>query len=309
MNPVASVSETFDATQPRPNFLIAGVPKAGTTSLYEYLRQHPQIFMPEHAKEPCYFVHGFGIEKWEKYIRLFKSAGEKKTIGEASSVYCFAKESPAWIKAVLGEIKIIILLRNPANRAFSLYGWMVREGYEDAPTFAEALDREADRLKDLKFQAESPQFLADYLYFTTGFYFEQIDRYLEIFGRDRVKVYLFEEFIKQPLAICQDVFRFLEVDDHFVPNLEVHNEGRIPKSIAFQYWLRSKMPRRQRGVLQKLQAKILWGLMDLNVRCGAKPQPDRALLDSMTVRYREDIERLQVLLDRDFSVWFKRKSG
>ena len=193
---------------PLPNFFIAGVPKAATTSLHEYLKQHPQIFMSDY-KEPNYFVRGSGVEKWGDYLALFKDAGGKKAIGESSAAYCYCEESPGWIKSSLGDVKIIIILRNPASRAFSLYGWMVREGYEDAPTFAEALEREPVRLHDPVFRVQCPQFFPDYLYFTTGLYFEQVSRYIETFGRDRVKIYLFEEFVKQPALICQDAFRFV----------------------------------------------------------------------------------------------------
>jgi hypothetical protein len=303
MKQATTKSEALDTHQPRPNFFIAGVPKAGTTSLYEYLRQHPQIFMPGNSKEPCYFVHGYGVEKWDDYLSLFKNAGDKKAIGESSSVYCYCEESAGWIKSALGDVKIIILLRNPARRAFSLYGWMVREGYEDAPTFAEALEREPVRLQDRLFRSQCPQFFPDYLYFTTGLYFEQVNRCFETFGRERVKVYIFEEFIKQPVTVCQDVFRFLEVDASFVPKLEVHNEGRIPKSIAWQYWLRAEQVRQRPFFPRKWRRSSIKRLTAWNIRLGSKPQAEKQLLEALTVRYRENIERLEKLLGRDLSIW------
>jgi hypothetical protein len=290
--------------QPCPNFFIAGVPKAGTTSLHEYLKQHPQIFMPDY-KEPNYFIRGNGVEKWEDYLALFKDAVGKKAIGESSAGYCYCEESPGWIKSVLGNVKIIILLRNPASRAFSLYGWMVREGYEDAPTFAEALERELVRLHDSVFRAQCPQFFPDYLYFTTGLYFEQVSRYIETFGRDRVKIYLFEEFIKQPIAVCQDVFRFLEVDAGFVPKMGIYNEGRIPKSIGLQYWLRAELLRRRRFIPHTWRIKLVERLMERNVCRGSKPQPDKIFMEALTDRYRQNIGQLQTLLGRDLSGWIK----
>jgi len=299
------MSKTPDTIQPRPNFFIAGVPKAGTTSLHEYLKQHLQIFMPDY-KEPNYFVHGNGVEKWEDYLALFKNAGGKKAVGESSAAYCYCEESPGWIKSVLGDVKIIILLRNPARRAYSLYGWMVREGYEDAPTFAEALERETARLHDPVFQANCQQFFPDYLYFKTGLYFEQVSRYFETFGRDRVKIYLFEEFIKQPVAICQNVFRFLEVDAGFTPKLELHNEGRIPESIGLQYRLRAELLRRRRFVPRAWRIRLVERLMERNIRRGSKPQADQQLLDALTERYRQDIEKLQTLLGRNLSGWMNK---
>ena len=258
-------------------------------------------------KEPHFFVKGYGYENWEQYLKLFRDAGGKKAIGESSAGYSYCEESPGWIKSVLGDVKIIILLRNPARRAFSLYGWMVREGYEDAPTFAEALERETVRLKDPAFRAQCPQYFPDYLYFTTGIYYEQINRYFETFGRDRVKVYLFEEFIKQPVPICQEVFRFLEVDDSFVPKMELHNEGRIPKSIALQFWLRGKiMNRKRRSSLRKRINRLIERAMEWNIRRGSKPTPDLKQLETLTESYRQDIERLQSRLGRDLSGWMKK---
>jgi hypothetical protein len=307
MEHLTAAQKKIDTIQPRPNFFIAGVPKAGTTSLHEYLRQHPQVFMPDY-KEPNYFVRGNGVEKWDDYLSLFKDAGGKKAIGESSAGYCYCEESPGWIKSSLGDVKIIILLRNPASRAFSLYGWMVREGYEDAPTFAEALEREPVRLHDPAFRAQCPQFFPDYLYFTTGLYFEQVRRYIETFGRDRVKIYLFEEFIKQPVPICRDIFRFLEVDDSFTPKMELHNEGRIPKSVALQFRLRAELARRRRFIPHAWRIKLVEHWMKRNVQRGNKPQPDKKLLKALTDRYRQDVERVQTLLGRDLSGWMK-KSG
>jgi hypothetical protein len=180
---------------------------------------------------------------------------------------------------------------------------MVREGYEDAPTFAEALEREPGRLQDPSFRTQCPQFYPDYFYFTAGLYFEQVRRYIETFGRDRVKVYLFEEFVKQPVPICQDAFRFLEVDPGFVPKIEVHNEGRAPESIALQYYLRAELLKAQHKPNQAAATQTLERLMEWNVSRGNKPQPDKQLLQALTDRYRQDIQRLESLLQRDLSAW------
>jgi hypothetical protein len=297
-----TIATENDMSQPRPNFLIAGAAKSGTTSLHEYLGQHPQIFMSAN-KEPHYFVRGYGIEKWDDYLSLFKNAGSKKAVGESSTGYLFCEESPEWIKSTLGQIKIILLLRNPAKRAFSLYGWMAREGYEDAGTFEEALNRESLRAQVPAFREQCPQFYPDYLYFTTGLYFEQVSRYVETFGRDWVKIYLFEDFIRQPVAICRNACEFLEVNSGFTPKLEVHNEGRFPASIAFQYWLRTKARRRLGFIPAKIRRKLIQALMGQNISRGGKLQPDQKLLDTLMARYLENIGKLEKYLDRDLSVW------
>jgi len=260
------------------------------------------------VKEPNYFIKGSGYEDWEQYLKLFHDAVDKDAIGESSAGYSYRQESPGWIKSVLGDVRVIMLLRNPSHRAFSLYGWMVREGCEDAPTFAEALEREEARMNDPTFRERCPHFFDDYLYFTTGFYYEQVSRYFETFGRDRVKVFLFEEFISHPLTVCHEIFRFLGIDDSFVPEMEIHNKGRIPKSITLQSWLRSRSTGPSRWpVMGSLTGRIAALAMEWNVRLGGKSSPDAELMESLTEAYRDDIKRLEILMGRDLSLWLRKR--
>lgn len=296
-------------TSPRPNFLIGGTAKSGTTSLYEYLRQHPQIFMPAENKEPHYFVHGYGIEGWKQYMAFFKDAAGKAAVGEASTWYLYCEESPKWIHAILGDIKIIFLLRNPAKRAFSLYVWMLREGYEDAETFAEALEREPARMADPSFRNRCPQFYPGYFYFNSGLYFEQIRRYLDVFGREQVKVCLFEDFVEQPEAVCRDICEFIGVSTDFTPQIDVHNEGRIPASIPLQYFLRTRADRFVRFLPRHARRRWIKRWMERNVRKGRKPVQDPQLLSMLTARYRKNIIQLEDLLGLDLSRWLKTATG
>ena len=288
-------------SQPRPNFLVVGAAKAGTTSLHDYLGQHPEIFMSAN-KEPHYFVRDYGVEKLEDYLALFKGAEGKKAIGESSTLYLFCEESPEWIKSELGPIKIIVVLRNPARRAFSLYGWMVREGYEDATTFDEALQREQARLSDANFRGTCPQFYVDYLYFTSGLYAAQVRRYLEVFGRRNVRIFLFEDFVKAPVGTCREIFEFLNVQTNFIPNTGHFNEGRMPRSIPLQFWLRNRCHRLPfpRAWRQKLVSQ----LMELNLRRGPAPQADPVVQRTLIDRYRDNLRQLEGLIERDLSKWY-----
>jgi len=287
----------------KPNFLIAGASKAGTTSLHEYLAQHPDVFMSS-FKEPNYFVPGYGYDKWEDYLGLFSSARGEKAVGESSTGYLYCKESPSWIKSVLGDVKIILILRNPARRAASLYWWMVREGYEDAPTFSRAVELESLRAQDPKFRLNCPQFYPDYLYYATGLYSKQARRYLEIFGRENVRIYIFEEFAKAPVAVCRDIFDFLGVNPEFEPTIAVHNEGRLPASTRLQFWLRNRAPRYLRLLPGRLRRKFLAQLMAFNTQRGSTPIPDPLIENRLLERYRDDIRELERILDRDLSFWF-----
>jgi sulfotransferase family protein len=287
----------------KPNFLIAGTAKAGTTSLHDYLSQHPDVYMST-FKEPNYFVPGYAYDDWTKYLALFADARGEKAVGESSTGYLQCEESPALIKSALGNVKIILMLRNPARRAASLYWWMVREGYEDAPSFAKALELEPARMQSRNFKETSPELYVWYFYCATGLYSEQVRRFLETFGSENVRIYLFEEFARDPLAICREIFDFLEVDPTFKPTIAVHNEARIPASARLQFWLRTKAPRYLRFVPGGLRRKLLALLMALNTRLGSTPQRDLETESRLLERYRDDIRKLEQLLDRDLSIWF-----
>jgi hypothetical protein len=290
---VKSRSELRDHTLP--NFLIVGAAKCGTTSLHNYLAQHPDVFMPA-AKEPHYFVNGYGWDL-EGYLGLFRGAGSKAARGEASTGYLYSPESPAWIRTVLGPVKIIILLRDPAERAWSLYKWMVMEGYENAPTFEAALRLESARMHDDGWRESCPEFVPDYLYFDSGLYYRQVERYYGAFGRDNVKVFRFEELASAPEEVCRQVFRFLGVTDSFRPKYEVHNVGRLPRSAALQYWLRNRARR------FRLRPRLVNGLWRANLWLGSRGTKPRAAIAELTERYREDLSALEALLGWDLSAW------
>jgi len=292
----------FEVACYKPNFLIVGAPRSGTTSLYEWLRQHPQVFMPDYKehKEPSYFVNGYGIEDLDSYLSLFEEASGKLAIGEASTHYLYCKESAEWIKSVLGSIKIIIMLRNPVERAFSLYIWMVQEGFEDARTFEDALAREPERIQSSEFQRNCPVFFADYLYYHTGLYFEPVKRYFDIFGRSNVRVYLLDDLGSDPRTLCRDVFEFLGVDTRFAPDLKAHNRGVKPRSIRLQYWLRTKV---RDSIIERFLPRT--ALMALNVRLGTRPKMHPATLRTLQQRYRDNVTELAKLLDKDLSSWIE----
>jgi len=296
-----------------PNFLIVGAAHAGTTSLYFYLRQHPEIFMPTDPKnkEPMYFVSADApIKDLDTYLQLFRGAQGKKAIGEASTAYLYCEESPARIKSVLGRIKIIIILRDPAKRAFSNYNWMIRQGWEDAATFEEGLRRESVRRDDPHFRDHClANYLDDYLYFSTGLYFQQVKRYVETFGKERVRIYLFEEFVKNPQAVCHDIFDFLGVDSIFTPVISVYNEGRRPLSVTLQSWVQGVAMGRKtchplRLVPKAHRGMLLRQIKNVNAHWGKKLHISPIMYQQLSQRYLPDIKKLEELLGRDLSVWY-----
>jgi hypothetical protein len=279
----------------RPNFLIVGAARSGTTSLYEWLRQHPQVFMPC-WKEPTFFVNGYGLKDWSKYISLFSPGAGKTAIGEASVAYLASPESPRQIAKALGSPRIIIILRDPVRRAMSLYAWMMMEGYESSANFEAALAAEPRRISDPDFVGTCRQHFRDYYYFGSGLYSQQVERYLSVFDKSRVRFYLFEELVKDSAALFADVCRFLDIDPSFTPTLEAKNQGRIPRWKKMQYALRAVRSRRRLGGLAFVA-------MELNRKLGAAPQMNSATEHLLRERYRKDIMRLADMVGRDLSAW------
>src|ERR1700693_2394465 len=185
-----------------PNFFIVGAPKAGTTSLYEYLRRVPGVYMSP-IKEPHYFntikivtVSALPpIRDKAKYLSLFQGVKDEVAIGEATAAYLRDPETPKRIRDVVPDARIVMILRDPVERAFSHYLAYIREGSEPL-SFQEALR------KDLKQDA----------YLAPGFYAQQVKRYLDAFGSERVKMLIFEEFIHDTNGAVSDVLKFLGVN-------------------------------------------------------------------------------------------------
>jgi hypothetical protein len=213
-----------------PNFFIIGAQKAGTTSLYYYLKQHPQVYMSP-RKEP-HFFKGMHSEYRKRgrslppvtdlgdYQALFEGVTDEKAIGEASASYLYSPKAPALIKRSIPDAKLIAVLRNPADRAYSNYLYCVKMGREPLASFAEALQAEEKRIRE--------NWGPLWHYRQKGFYYSQVKRYFDVFGQDQVKVYLYDDLRGKPSSMLGDIFRFLDVDETFVPDLSIeHNTAGI----------------------------------------------------------------------------------
>ncbi len=290
------------ASEVLPNFIVVGAAKAGSTSLYHWLKQHPDVFMPE-WKEPCYFVNNYGVREWAEYVSLFQPGKGKKAIGEASATYLANPISPQWIYEKLGDVKIVIVLRSPADRSFSLYRHGLQYGYETIPTFEEALTEEESRLQSDTFIEKNPHYYLDYAYFNSGLYYEQVKRYLDVFSQ--VKIYLFEDLVGSPKQTYRDLCLFLGIDDGFVPDFKHHNASIVPRFINAQFVFRKyyKAYRFRPGVFAFIISNLTLSMMNLNLKIGAdlKLHPD--MKNKLKAAYRSDILTLGGLINRDLSKW------
>jgi len=206
----------------KPNFMVVGAQKAGTTSLYHYLNQHEDIFMPS-PKE----LHFFDTDKpisstrFNRYLKKFKTQKTYLGKGEATPIYMFYPETLEKIKSFLPQLKIIIVVRNPTRRAYSHYWYEVTRGWENED-FIDAISRSSN---------ESELYLRHHSYVERSLYSNQLERSYRIFGRENVLVIKFEELISSPLTVTNSVLEFINPNIKPMNSVESspRNVARLPK--------------------------------------------------------------------------------
>ncbi|MGR3279804.1 sulfotransferase family protein [Acaryochloris marina NIES-2412] len=297
-----------------PNFLIIGAGKSATTSLYYYLKQHPQIFTSP-RKEPRFFAFegeklSFGdpssstvncVTDLEVYRSLFKQVSNEIAIGEASTWYLSSYKAPKRIYHHIPNVKLIAILRDPVERAYSHFLHLLRDKVEPITDFKQAMSAEDIRIQN--------NWSPHWHYKQQGFYYLHLQRYFDLFERDQIRVYLYEDFINNPLEVLQDIFHFLDVEETFIPNMSIkYNTSGLPKSKNLHQFLMKRFWRNKQSRTtldrflslnfnQYIQAKII----QLNLN--QKPQLSPKLRVSFIEEYREDILKLQDLIKRDLSSW------
>jgi len=309
-----SRAATAGASTTMPNFLMIGAAKAGTTSLWRQLNQHPEVFM--HPKKQLNFFalegedlsfRGVGpedpalhsITTIEAYREQFHGVAGEAAIGEASNLYLYNPRAAERIHTYLPDVKLIAILRHPADRAYSRFLHLVREGREQITDFSRALDEEEGRVRG--------NWYPDFHYLRMGLYHEQLERYFDRFPREQIKIYLQEDLKSDPLGVLRDLFRFLNVDDAFVPDTSIeYNVSGIPKNRALHLLLR-KM-RKARPFVEPLlpdrqRRRILRVASNVHNRNLTKPRLSPEMRERLIEAYREDTSKLERLIKRDLSAW------
>jgi Sulfotransferase domain len=303
-------------TEPRmtlPNFLIIGAGKAGTTSLYQYLNQHPEVFLSA-VKETNFFVYegqnpqilqhslstDFPIRSLDAYCALFRDAAGAKAVGEASPRYLFDPMAASRIRRRLPGVRLVAILRNPVDRAYSAYSMFVRDGHERR-SFRQAI---ADAERGIYDGA--PRFGQKH-YVGQGYYAKHLQPYFDLFDRSQITVPLFEDLHTDGVGLMRRLFGFLDVDDSFVPDTSLrHNRSGKPRNRLLQPLLhKSVLTRTARrllpGPLRRRAEAVQRAWRDGLAQAAPPLSPEvRALL---TAKYRDDILALQDLIRRDLSHW------
>jgi Sulfotransferase domain len=290
----------------KPDFFIVGAPKCGTTALYSYLKSHPEVFMSL-IKEPQFFAEETisdpqAIRSFGDYRELFAGATTERRVGEASTAYVSSRCAPGRIKSFQPDTQIIIMLRHPVDMMYSLHGTLYSGGVEAIAGFAEAL-RQDEREK-----ADGPRLSGRHVeppYRLMAAYASQVERYFQVFGRDRVCVLLYDDFKAQPSRVFRSVLRFLDLSTDFEPRFCVVNPSPQARSKAVQKLLR-KPPSSVHSLVHailpvSIRRFIGESLMKLNDR--ALPPIDPALRLRLIADFEPEVRRLSRLLGRDLSAW------
>lgn len=306
-----------------PDFFIVGAPKCGTTSLAYYLRQHPQIFMPEnevHFLSPDFPVHR-EVKTWEHYTSLFENAPSDAIVGEKSISYLYSRCALEKIKKHNPNAKIIIMLRNPIDMMYSLYLHSLRSGVEVARSFEEALSLEPYRLRGLKVPKGIPG-TGGLFYRRLAHYYQYIERYLREFPRENVLIIIFEEFFSDVENEFKKVLQFLGVDPTFnLSRYPAQNVGKKVKNprlytflmgvflrlpiLVFGDYRKKIFPQTFREKVKQIRTRIA-NLMLEDVREKDIPEELRFQLEA---EFLPEAVALSTILKKDIvKIWFKNKT-
>lgn len=309
-----------------PNFFLAGAPKAGTTTLYHELVQHPDVYMSP-IKEPSYFAAEARLERMEPryravlrrqeqevrdgleagiegyhtrglvtqledYLRLFAQARGERAIGEASVCYLWSRTATSSILEVSPQARFLMILRNPVERAFSQYLHAVSDGHVSS-TFREHI---CASLEHNGLMGPLHPFLE------FGLYGEQLERMYRLVPRERVGVWLYEDTVRDRAAFLREVFRFLDVDPGFQPqSTKRHYRVEVPRSLGATRWLKRSglwsVLRNATSQTTRERAKRLLYRKRSEVEMGAEER--RFLVEY----YRKDVTKLEQILGRDLAAW------
>jgi hypothetical protein len=294
-----------------PNFLVIGAAKAGTTSLRDYLGQHPQIFLPGWG-EPSFFAHegervdfkGPGDDEWTfvteraAYLRLFEGAAGHRAVGEISPRYLYFPKAPERIHHQLPAARLVAILRHPVDRAYSHF--LMNRGRECEPIadFARAVREEGRRL--------AAGWGWDWCYVGAGRYHEQLRRYYERFPAEQIRVFLYEDYRGDPDRFFDELFAFLGVDPAFRPDTRVkRREAGSPRSLLMRRALAGRTAWKAAAaalVPRAVKRRAKAGLTALNT---TRPEPlsptlRRRLFDE---HFADDAAALAELIGRDLGHW------
>ncbi len=318
-----------------PNFLVCGAAKCGTTALWVWLDEHPEILMAS-LKEPRYFTrdgckadlyHPSGANapgQFDKGLEWYQSlynnealirdsykpeyggdsegaggrasVGESlgiRAVGEATTLYFTAEDSPRLINEIVADAKIVILLRNPVERVLSHY-WHDRRYGWNLPEFSKMIRKDGPVRNH---------------YFLHSYFRANLSRYLEVFDQSNIRVYIYEEFFKNPSAALPDLYEFIGVDEKFMPP-SINARYNVASTARFSYLQRMMMGRYAAKLAKMVPSRMKSPLANLRqhlVRLNSKPSPYSDLAESdrwfLNDYFAGEIRFIEEFLGRPVESW------
>jgi hypothetical protein len=283
----------------KPNLFIVGAPRCGTTSLWSYLKDHPDIFMSA-EKELYFFDSDLRPAGWrgpspDQYLANFSAAGGRKIIGEATPSYLRSERAPKEIKAFNPAAQIIIMLRNPVDVMHSLHSSALYSP-EPVTDFEAAVEADARR--------SGPERIG-YHEFTD--FPKQVRRYFDLFGRANVHIIIFDDLKENPGSAYRNTLRFLKVDEGFVPEFTIVNANasvrylRLQRNLAHPPGVLREIARAL--VPQLLRTRIKRSLLDSNLVVRPRAPMDLRFRRRLQKEFEPQVEQLSKLIGRDLSAW------
>jgi hypothetical protein len=297
----------------KPNFFIVGAPKCGTTSLWSYLKGHPEIYMP--SLKELYFFDGDLWEKrrerpWaqlnggrepslEQYLGCFSAAAGQTGIGEATPSYLRSLRAPAEIKAFSPGAQIIIMLRNPVDLMYALHSQSVRGSWEPIGDFETALEADPKR------RSEDVQGYRGYRNFAN--FPEQVQRYFDLFGRENVHTIIYDDLKESADIVGRDTLRFLGVRLDLAAEFPRENPNKNVRSMRLQTML-LRQPRALRVIARLLtprwlRSRVEHGILKSNMVVRPRPPMKAELRRRLQKEFEPKVDQLSAILGRDLSGW------
>lgn len=292
-----------------PNFLIIGAQKAGTTAMLNYLSLHPDVFIARDKEVSCFYEDKVYNKRFKKYSYEYYFSGwnGQKLMGNApvNTMY-FARESARNIKKLAPSIKLIAILRNPIDRAYSAYWYFTRYGLEKR-SFEVALRDEDDIINQGTFFER-----CNFTYIDHGFYYYQLCHFLENFEREQILIILYDDFKVDELGVLKRVYKFLDLDEHFLQDFRTgkYNVASKARIKRINYLIYSD------NILKKLYQKVVPSevqmlfkqhlikrILSFNLKKMNVPHMKESTREYLRKIYKEPNQKVGELMDRDLSYW------
>lgn len=293
-----------------PDFFIVGAPKCGTTSLHYYLGQHPQIFMAK--KELYYFGKDFTYREvptsMEYYLSCFKDAPMQSLAGDASVWYLYSKTAAKEIKQFNPEAKIIIMLRPPVDMIYSLHSEQLYNGNENIKSFKAALDAEKGRREGKLIPPYIGCPIEGLQYRKTGKYYNQVKRYINEFGAEKVRVVFLKDFNESTKGSFTGILKFLGLNPNVEIDFSIKNKSKVARSRRLTAFLRYRSQWFMNVVkflipVRNWRQQIQEYLWKLNAKSAKRPALDNEMRAELNKYFLEDIEQLELFLNKDLTYW------